>query len=264
MIRKLQIFLLSFILFAPLILKSQTPLTDAPNFNVLDDRGNYHDLYSMYLDNGKYVLLYFFYDTCYVSQTNVPEVDNAYIKFGCNTNDVFFLGINYNNTDGEVLAFENMLGLHFPNVSGIDGGGNDIVNLFQVIAFPTIVLIAPDRTIPLQDIWPLSSVNIVDELVTAGVDTIACPYAAVNNPKDFSSFQIYPNPAKDWINISNPSEDTNLTIKLFDYLGQSVINKNLSQFTKEKIDVSHLKSGIYFLQILKSNAILFSKKIILL
>ena len=263
MIRKFLKFLLPIVVFVPSVLFSQTPLTSAPNFNALDAHGDYLDLYT-HLDNGKYVLLYFFYDTCFVSQSNVPEIDNAYIKFGCNSNDVFFFGINFNNTDGEVLSFENNFGLHYPNVSGIDGGGNQIVSLFQVIAFPTIILIAPDRSIPKQDIWPLTAVNIIDELASLGIDTtVSCPNAAIYNPAISSNFQVYPNPANDWLNISNSSKETNLSIKLTDNLGKTVVNKNISHFTKESVNVNNLNPGIYFLQISNAHAILFSKKIIL-
>lgn len=252
-----------FIVFVPSIILSQTPLTNAPNFSAIDAQGNNQNLYS-YLDSGKFVLLYFFYDTCFVSQTNVPEVDNACIKFGCNTNDVLFLGINFSNTDGEVVSFENNYGLHFPNVSGIDGGGNEIVSLFQVIAFPSIILIAPDRSIPKQDIWPLSSVNIIDELLSSGVDTISCPYAAISHLENASQFQIFPNPVKDYLNISNFSNEENLTIDLFDFLGKKVITQNTSRFNKKAINVSHLNSGIYLLRISKPGEILHSEKIILL
>jgi len=263
MFRKLQIYILFIAVFTPCLLSSQTPLTTAPNFNAIDARGNYHDLYS-YLNNGKYILLCFFYDTCFASQSTVPEINNAYIQFGCNTNEVLFMGINYNNTDGEVISFENQYALHYPNISGIEGNGNDIVTLFQVIAFPTIILIAPDKTIPKQDIWPLTTVNIVDELISAGVDTIACPYASVETHKPLSQFLINPNPAKDWININNLSGEKDLTISIFDYLGRNVYYSNNSLFSKEKINTSNYKSGIYFLQISKSGSLLFSEKIVIL
>ena len=264
MFKKLQIFILLITVFTPYILLSQTPLTNAPNFNAIDARGNYQDLYS-YLNNGKYVLLCFFYDTCFASQSTVPEINNAFINFGCNTEDVFFMGINLDNTDGEVIAFENEFALHYPNVSGIDGGGNDIVNLFQVIAFPTIILIAPDKTIPKQDIWPLTTVNIVDELISAGTDTASCPFAAINKPSEnVSLFQIYPNPAKDYFFISNPSTEKDLTIKLFNNLGKNVLTKNISNFTKENIDISYLNSGIYFIQVSKFGSLMFSEKIVIL
>ena len=263
MFKKIHIFSLFIIVFFPSLLKSQTPLTTAPNFSVIDARGVNQDLYS-YLDNNKYVLLDFFYNECLVCQTHVPEVDNAYLKMGCNANDVFFLGINFNNTDGEVISFENKFGLNYPNVSGIDGGGNDIVSLFQIIAFPTLILIAPDKSIPKQDIWPLTSANIVDELLSVGIDSSSCPFASIKDMKTLVSFQVFPNPSKDFIYLSNNANESNLTINLLDIMGQKVLCKNTSRFSKERIDVSTLKSGIYFLQVLKNNLILFTEKVILL
>lgn len=263
MFRKLQFYVVLFFLLAPSVLLSQTPLTNAPNFSVLDARGNFHNLYS-YLDNGKYILLDFFYNECLVCQTHVPEVNEAYVKFGCNTGEVFFMGINFDNTDGEVISFENEYAILYPNVSGIDGGGNDIVDLFQVIAFPTIILIAPDRSIPKQDIWPLTTVNIIDELLSVGVDTAACPYAFINQPAKTFLFQIYPNPAKDWMSISNLTNEKNLTFNLFDYLGKNVLTQDFSNLKNEKIDISNFKPGIYYIQIFKSGIQLYFEKIIFL
>jgi len=261
MLRKYICVILLTIAITPRVLLSQTPLSLAPNFSAIDARGNYHDLYS-YLNNGKYVLLDFFYNECLVCQTHVPEVNDAFLKFGCNTNDVFFMGINFNNTDGEVISFENEYGVFYPNVSGIDGGGNDIVDLFMVIAFPTIILIAPDHSIPLQDIWPLTSVNIVDELLNTGVDTIACPYAQINSKESFTDIHIYPNPVNDFIFITSLHDVSNATLTLHDMLGNVVFTDYKSFLRKEKLDMSSYKSGIYFIQIYKDNMLIYREKII--
>ncbi len=261
MLRKILLIILLFLLFVSRVLFSQTPLSMAPNFSVIDARGNYHDLYS-YLDNGKYVLLDFFYNECLVCQSHIPEVNDAFIKFGCNTNDVFFMGINFENTDGEVISFENEYGVFYPNVSGIDGGGNDIVELFLVIAFPTIILISPDHTIPLPDIWPLTSVNIVEELLNIGLDTIACPYAQINSKTDLPEIMVFPNPVSDFIHITSMLDESNITITIHDFIGREVYSEYKSLLRKEKIDISSYMSGIYFLQIHKDNILLYSEKII--
>ena len=241
---------------------SQTPLNIAPNFTALDARGNYHDLYT-HLNSGKYVVLDFFYNECLVCQTHVPEVNNAYIKFGCNTQDVFFLGVNLNNTDGEVVSFENEYALHYPNISGVDGGGNNIVELFQVIAFPTIILIAPDKSIPKQDIWPLTAVNIIDEILSVGVDTASCPYLLVDKTHQTNSFFVYPNPASDFLIISNAIEQNEILITIYDFMGKLIISRKLSGVLDERINIKNIHSGLYLINISKSDEILHSERLII-
>ena len=255
------IFGLRIILFSGVVF-SQTPLTTAPNFSAIDSRGNYHDLYS-YLNNGKYVLLDFFYNECLVCQTHVPEVNNAYIQFGCNTHEVYFLGVNYDNTDGEVISFENEYGLHYSNISGIDGGGNDIVSLFQVIAFPTIILIAPDKSIPKPDIWPLTVVNITDELLSSGVDTISCPYASINESAISDNIVIYPNPAREYLYVASEKQQGFYDITITDFLGKEVFSKEEVHLTKERINTSNFNTGIYFIHISRNSAPVLSQKVII-
>lgn len=250
-----------FLAISHLILQAQTPLTTAPNFNVIDARGDYHNLYS-YLDNGKYVLLDFFYNECLVCQEHVPEVNDAYIKFGCNTSEVVFMGINFDNSDGEVVAFENEYAIHYPNVSGIEGGGNDIVDLFQVIAFPTIILIAPDKSIPKQDIWPLTSVNIIDELLSVNIDTATCPSLSSKPTLSIPDVEVYPNPATDQINIVFSNNTDTKTIELFDNIGNKVLSLSTAA-AKNIIPLHHLMPGYYFLRISQNNENILFKKIIL-
>jgi len=254
--------IIAFCLLKPAFVFSQTPLNIAPNFSVVDARGNYHDLYS-YLNNNKYVLLDFFYNECLVCQTHIPEVNDAYIKFGCNTQDVFFLGINLDNTDGEVIAFENEYAIHYPNVSGVDGGGNNIVELYQVIAFPTIILIAPDKSIPKQDMWPLTAVNIIDETMSVGLDTAACPSLFVNNIHHNDEFFIYPNPANDFINIANTSNFPHLFLTVYDFTGRIVHTQALKEKSKERIIVNNLTSGLYLFQIKSASNLILNEKIII-
>lgn len=233
---------------------AQTPLTHAPDFTAIDAKGNLQNLYS-YLDDGKYVLVDFFYNECLVSQTHTAEVNEAFLAFGCNTADVIFLGVNFDNTDGELITFEHQFNLHYPNISGVEGAGNVIVDLYQIIAFPTIVLIAPNRSIVKQDIWPLSTVNIIDELLGVGIDTAYCPYAAVPFvERGDLPFSIFPNPVQDALTVElKLQEKTDIKIEIYDLCGRLVYDKNLSNRGKgivsKSINVNHLQQGYYFLSI---------------
>ena len=72
-----------------------------------------------------------------------------------------------------------------------------------------------------------------------------------------ADFSIYPNPVKDHIIISNAS--INDTVELFNVVGKHVKSIRI-QSQNEKIDVSTLKSGVYFARLNNGNAFKILKK----
>ena len=71
---------------------------------------------------------------------------------------------------------------------------------------------------------------------------------------DFNNeFSIYPNPATDYIEISQPSENSKLSeglqIKIYDVFGESLISVAQTSSSVQKIDVSALPAGIYFVRV---------------
>jgi len=154
-----------------LFTQAQTNLTTAVDFTVTDIHGNTHNLFN-YLDNGKHVIIDFFFTTCGPCIASVPTLNQAYTDYGCNTGQVVFISIDYGDSDAEVLQYENSYGGLLPSVSGNDGGGNAVVSSYGIGAYPTVVLIAPDRTILEQDIYPVS--NITTALPNAGLNMASC------------------------------------------------------------------------------------------
>ena len=76
---------------------------------------------------------------------------------------------------------------------------------------------------------------------------------SVNQSKALSkSLVAYPNPVKDVLNITNPSDktaDTNL--KVYSVSGKLVLQKNIADNNEDfiKLDVSGLQSGVYVYKI---------------
>ena len=155
------------ILFA----QAQTNLTTAVDFTVTDIHGNTHNLFN-YLDNGKHVIVDFFFTTCPPCIASVPILNQAYTDYGCNTGDIIFLSIDNGDSDSEVMQYEINYGGLLPSASGNDGGGNAVVSSYGISAYPTVILIAPNRTILEQDIYPVS--NITTALPNAGLNMISC------------------------------------------------------------------------------------------
>ncbi|MGY8988302.1 MAG: TlpA family protein disulfide reductase [Flavobacteriales bacterium] len=152
-------------------LNAQTSLTTAVDFTVTDVHGNTHNLFT-YLDDGKHVIVDFFFTTCGPCISSVPTMNTAFTNYGCNSGEVIFIAIDHGDSDAEVLQYENDYGGLLPSVSGIDGGGNAVNSSYGISAYPTVILIAPDRTILEQDIYPVS--NITTALPNAGLTIAVC------------------------------------------------------------------------------------------
>ena len=168
--------LLVLLVFIGLQVKSQTNLTTAVNFTVTDVHGQTHNLFNI-LDGGKHVIIDFFFTTCGPCIASVPTLNQAFTDYGCNTGEVYFISIDQGDTDAEVLQYEETYGGLLPSVSGVNGGGNSVTSTYGVTAYPTVVLIAPNRTILSQDIWPLS--NITSVFSNAGLSLASCGAASI-------------------------------------------------------------------------------------
>ena len=75
---------------------------------------------------------------------------------------------------------------------------------------------------------------------------------------NFSNINVYPNPAKDFININIDVLTPNKTeIAVFDVLGRNVYSKSLGNLNVGEITVNinteKLKSGLYYIHVLNNN-----------
>ena len=77
------------------------------------------------------------------------------------------------------------------------------------------------------------------------------------NDFELEKIVFYPNPASDFFNIQSQQEIKTITI--FDATGKRVAN---FENQKEKVDISNLKSGIYFVEIVTSENKTFTEKIV--
>ena len=165
------IFTIILLLFGYNFMNAQTNLTVAQDFTSVDVHGDSHTLFN-YLDSGKYVVLDFFFTTCGPCINSVPTINDAFTAFGCNTGEVIFLSIDNGDTDAEVIQYEADYGCLPPAISGDEGGGDSINSAYGIGAYPTVVLIAPDKTISEQDIWPVSGLEAA--LLNANISQNSC------------------------------------------------------------------------------------------
>lgn len=149
------------------ITKAQVGIDTAIDFSLKDIYSDNHHL-NEYLDNNKLVVIDFFTTTCGPCQTYASQISQAYEYFGCNEGNVVFLGINWGSNNIEVLEFDSLYGANYPSVSGIQGGGNSVVEDYQTMSYPTVIVITPDRLIANKYIWPPAFDSIVQEVLLLG------------------------------------------------------------------------------------------------
>ncbi len=157
---------------------SQVPLQTAVDFSAKDVNNGSHHLFS-YLADNKIVVLDFFTTNCGPCQTYATEVSQAYEYYGCNEGNVVFIGINWGSDNQAVITFDSLWDARYPSISGMQGGGNGIVEDYQVLSYPTVIVITPDHNIAVNYIWPPSFDSIVQQVSLLGGLPASC---TVNTP----------------------------------------------------------------------------------
>ncbi|MCF0200367.1 MAG: redoxin domain-containing protein [Bacteroidales bacterium] len=169
--KKLLLVILSLVLNVSLF--AQTPLTQAVDFTATDCHGTEVHLFDI-LDGGQYVLIDFFYMACGPCNQAAPKVVEAYHALGCNEHEVFFMEISNSDNDAALLNWVEQYGVEYPTI-GTTSGGNTICNTYGISAYPTVILIAPDRQIVIQDLWPINNAqSIINALAPYGIQQHDC------------------------------------------------------------------------------------------
>ena len=174
-----KLFTLILALAMGLGLKAQCHISEAVDFEVTDINGNVVHLFDI-LDNGQYVLIDFFYTTCSGCIQTIFYVEEAYQALGCNMHDVFFMEIDFGDSETACVNWATSYGVQYPTISG-DAGGTNICIDYGISMYPTMILIAPDRQIVIQDLWPVGSANaIINALTPHGIQQHDCNAPAID------------------------------------------------------------------------------------
>lgn len=247
---------------------AQTPLTTAVDFTVTDVHGNTHNLFDI-LDGGQHVLIDFFFTTCPPCIQYQPEINASFSTFGCGEGDVFYFSMDNGDTDSQVLTYENdHNGMH-PAVSGIDGGGNAVCSAYGISYYPTVVLIAPNRDIVVQDIWPPNQATIASTFANYNISEQAC--SAGTGIEDLETeftglAEVYPNPANETSTIAFKIEkNSKVEFVVYDAIGVQVASIPTQTYTagphRVDLSVTNLAAGNYFVSMISDNVQLGTKKL---
>jgi thiol-disulfide isomerase/thioredoxin len=232
-----------------------------PDFTVTDVAGNTHSLYAI-CEAGNYVLIDFFAYWCGPCAQIAPIFDEFYTKYGCNAGNVFSLGMesDANSTLEQLNTFKQQAGISsstLPTVLGSQGG-NGVRGQFGVGAFPTIVLIGPDKKMINNDIWPISNgVASFEAAFPSGTLTeMSCSSASIDQSELSANLTLFPNPVVDVLNIAI---DQITNINVVDASGKSVFNADYETLDQVEFSVKDLEAGIYFLNVTTVNGIATSR-----
>jgi hypothetical protein len=103
-------------------------------------------------------------------------------------------------------------------------------------------LIAPDRTIIIDDIWPVNSTQHLIDEIDAAIE--AHKNGTLNIAELENKYAIYPNPAYSEVKIIS-NGDAN--VKIFDMTGRCV--KDVNVVEDATIDIKDLNTGVYFVNV---------------
>ena len=230
-----------------------TLIDTVSDFTVVDVHGNTHNLFS-YLDDNKYVCIDFFGISCDRCLELVPIFNDVYTDYGCNKSDLVFLAINYFNHDDEVLDFEKEFGGIYPAISGMGGGESVCVN-WEINYWPQLILISPDKTI-ISNIEPINRETIDSVFSSFGIKNDSCSTSTILNKTILNeSFNIYPNPTKDIINIETYWNNiANIHYKIYNLSGLIISSGSLSN--NGAITISNLNTGYYIIEVCQNEKII--------
>lgn len=251
------------IIFASIIFQTnaQTQLTEAIDFHVKTIEGEPIYLFPLLDDDNFIVVIDFFSTSCGPCQQYAADIQASYEYFGENTNNVFFLGINWGNDNMGVHEFDSIYGINLPTVSGSQGGGNIVFNDYEILSYPTVIVITPDHSIVEQYIWYPNQENIINAVIAAG----GIPVGNDEITDTKADIKIFPNPVNNELNIILDEEMTDLrSIDIYHITGKKTLSISSNEITKNlRINTEALQSGQYLLTINSKDGIIERRKFII-
>lgn len=228
---------------------AQTSLTVAEDFSVKDINGQTHHLFE-YLDQDKLVVIDFFTVDCSYCQLYADDINQTYLDFGCNNGNVIFLGMNYNASNQMVHEFDSTFGVTYPTVSGLQGNGDGVNQLYGILGYPTVIVIRPDRSIESKNIFPPAYETLRGIVEREG--GVLQPCSVGIEPIQNGLTNLYPNPAQDQIALDFwMAQAGRYNWKVINHLGdvvrEGVFSAETAGSHRYWVGLSRLADGAYVL-----------------
>ena len=235
-----KLFTLVLLALTSFTLSAQCPITTAVDFTATDCHGNEVHLFDI-LDGGQYVLIDFFFTSCQPCQSATPTVAAAYSAFGCNQHDVFFMEVSPSDNNAALENWVSTYNIEYPTI-GTSSVGSQICGDYQIEYYPTVILIKPDRSIVVDDIWPVS--GITSTLESFGITQHPCDGVGIEDFNADNDFVMYPNPANQQTVLTGNIQN----VRVYNELGQMVW-QNESASDQCVIPTAQWTNGVYFVRV---------------
>lgn len=243
--KKIFTFLLAFYLMPVTFSQVSTyNVGDVVNdFTVIDTDGVEHNLYSI-TASGKYVFLDFFFRNCGPCQQTSRYFYELYQTYGENQGHMYMLSLSPIDDNATIEEFETLYngGFPAPPGAGTEGNAPPVVSDFGINAFPTYCIIAPDNTLAVADIWPITDMSTFEDSFPDGLISLL----GVKDVNTQDNFAIHPTVSNGNFNISL-SKNTNSAISIYDLSGKNVFEDT---YDSKNIEMSlKLSPGIYIVKV---------------
>lgn len=168
----IRLFIVTFLsLISCSFLLSQLPVI--PNFSFTDIDGVQHQLYENHLNQGKTVVIKFFFVNCPPCRANAPSFQAKNIEWGNNQNDTRFmeLSILSNDDNNKVRGYKNTFGMTVIS-AGSDGNSHLITDMFKTGQYgpwygtPSFAVIGPDKKVN----YPVFFTDLEDAIAATGAE----------------------------------------------------------------------------------------------
>lgn len=229
------------------------------NFTVTDTHGVEHTLYDI-TASGKYVFLDFFFRNCGPCQQTSRYFYQLFNEYGSNQEHTYMISLSPIDDNATIQEFEDLYSGGFTPcpAAGTEGGAPPVITNFGINAFPTYAIIAPDNTLAVADIWPVSGMETFENAFPQGLIDLL-NNMATSDLSSQNSFSVYPTVSNGNFSVFL-SKSTDSDISIFDMTGKNVFNG--SYHTKDVELNVKLAPGIYILNV-NTEGKTSSKKIII-
>jgi hypothetical protein len=230
--------------------------TVAMDFTKDDCDGNSHTLFSD-LDNGTVVIMEYIMGCtpCCTAAKNLQTIFADYEtshpgKVKC------YLIADANQSCSYLSTWESSQKIAWPSFTG----GSDEVKYYGGSGMPTIVIAAgKDHKIYYKK---LGSITTELTKIRTAIDNAIAETSAASVKEDVSvkTFSLYPNPAKDVLNVNLVASQPNALLKIYDESGKEAMFVALGSSAATQIDVSSLSSGIYHITLASGSTVFASRQ----
>ncbi len=250
--KKFLFLLVTVVLLSPAKgLFAQTTLDTAVNFHVKTIDGDAIWLFDLLDNENKIVVIDFFSTSCGPCQLYAPDFQASYENFGSNSGNVYYMGINWGADNQAVRTFDSTYNLSYPTISGTQGGGNGVFTSYNILSYPTVIVIVPeDHLIVNKEIVPPVRDSINEAVIAAGGI-----YVGVDeNKPSLHQARVYPNPVTNKTTLSlTLDHPQNVSVTVFDLYGRAKLKIPDTYYRSVNVtiplDLSGFAGGVYFVNV---------------